>query len=224
MSRPSKRNRHKLPAEQQAAAERDFTDDATVRHLTAAFPGRSFPPETVAEVTQALNNWRWLAGIEKGHIEAKRRQRRLADALAALDEVLPAIRTELAEALTMTKEASSETPAGVKEINARRMFADGMVAIDALKAAATLARSSPILFHPEMHIRGIDHWEAYAKPVEDLLIEKLSLNGAPHPSKEGVYRFLSSIAPGLTGEVTSFESVKTHLKRGRRVNRAKLPV
>ncbi len=154
----------------------------------------------------ALQNLVKLRTVDWKNSSSQRQQ--LASAMIVMEEVLPPLGDEVAEALRFASDNGN--------LELTRQYREALDVISNLSKAVTTAGECAVLLHPALRLTGTVRWEQYARHLVALLHQAL-----PASSKESGYRFLVAVMPDITGEAPTFQAVKTHLKKDRPVKPAK---
>lgn len=200
MSRPRKTTRGKKVVEGVP-----FTAETVARLLGDAGAEAAIDPEKLAAV---LNQWRRLAHAERAAIPFKRMHRRFAEVLTELHrDIVPALRQQMLDLSRMAVELAGSSAEGM--VPSPREATEAVIALDLLKIAVERCGQSAPLLHPETRVAGVDRWQDFAGPIENLLV---SYGASRHAAR----RFVRAVTPQLTGEAApSIEAVETLLKRKR---------
>jgi hypothetical protein len=225
MARKKKRDRFALTPEEEKRAAMAFTPAAVhgtvVEAVGADKTIKVAKPDdaSIVDLAQALNGWRWLIGAERHWIESRRLKERLAAVCREIEEIVPPLRAEVEQALKFTEGADSNTPLGVLDIAARPSFQAAFRDLDLLAAGRNAVVGNAILMHPETRMPPIDFWQAYAQPLAEKFarcVTRVGEDAAP-PIETATYRFIVAVVPALTGEHVTFDQVRTHSQRERKV-------
>ena len=197
-----------------AQAKEQFTP-AKVHDLLAAkvLKGeKTLPPRNdpaIANLCHSLNALQTLVKLRTVDWKNSSSQRQqLASAMIVMEEVLPPLGDEVAEALRFASDDGN--------LELSRQCREALDVISNLTKAVTAAGECAALLHPALRLSATVRWEQYARDLIALFYQALSLS-----SKESGYRFLVAVMPDITGEAPTFQAVKTHLKKDRPVKRGK---
>lgn len=147
------------------------------------------------------------------HGLGKEQQKRVAtirEALYVLETELPKYRTDYLAA--EKKESGPRKSRGWTEKQLHRHINSALVKFDALIAAVDAFRaayfpSNSTLFSETMYA---SEWKYFAEALKQIF-----LSAIPEARKEGTYRFITAIAPLITGETPSEKAVRSHFMHRR---------
>ncbi len=164
--------------------------------------------QALIAVVHDLNTLQTWVKLNEHWRKSKDRNMKLTIALRTVLEVLPSLKAEVSRAQSSFQEDGNLTL--VKEAGS------ALELIDGLEQSVMGVGDCALLMHPDTRHYTSLGWGRYA----DHIVETLARN-LPEISKEATYRLIRAVILDITGEVATDAAIKTHMTKGRGVNRSK---